>query len=68
MPSLVINTKGRQIALAAAGIELKNKETHKVTAHNKKEYNMARSALYTYRSPTLEKIIYMKFGAALSPR
>ncbi len=56
-PSVLL-AKHLQLALAAAGIELKNTTTFKVTAHNKKQYNLARNALYTYRSPTLEKIIF----------
>lgn len=56
-PSLLL-AKHLRLALAGAGIELKYDETRKVTAYNKKEYTAARSNLYTYRSPTLEKIIY----------
>ncbi len=56
-PGLLL-AKHLQTALTTAGIELKNTQTFKVTAHNKKEYSAARSHLYTHRSPTLEKIIY----------
>lgn len=56
-PSLLL-AKHLQAALTSAGIEIKTAEPFKVTAHNKKDYSAARSNLYTYKSPTLEKIIY----------
>lgn len=56
-PSILL-AKHLQTALIAAGIEIKPGEPFKVTAQNKKDYTATRSNLYTYRSPTLEKIIY----------
>ncbi len=56
-PSLLL-AKHLQTALTTAGIELKNTATQKLTAYNRKQYTSSRSHLYTYRSPTLEKIIY----------
>jgi D-alanyl-D-alanine carboxypeptidase/D-alanyl-D-alanine-endopeptidase (penicillin-binding protein 4) len=56
-PSLLL-ARHLQAALAAAGIEIKNAEPLKITAYTKKTYTATRSNLYTYRSPTLEKIIY----------
>jgi len=56
-PSLLL-AKHLQSALMEQGIEVKNTSPFKVTAYNKKQYSGARSALYTYRSPSLEKIIY----------
>jgi len=56
-PSLLL-AKHLQIALTAAGIELKNISTLKIIAQTKKQYEKTRTNLYTYKSPTLEKIIY----------
>jgi len=56
-PALLL-AKHLVAALTAQGIEIKSAEPFKITAHNKKTYSAARAHLYTYRSPTLEKIIY----------
>ena len=56
-PSLLL-AKHLQMAFAEQGIELKNLETLKITAHNKKQYDKPRTTLYSYKSPTLEKIIF----------
>ena len=56
-PSLLL-AKHLQTAFAEQGIELKNLETFKITAHNRKQYDKPRTTLYTYKSPTLEKIVY----------
>jgi len=56
-PALLL-AKHLQAAFAAEGIELQNKEPLKITVHNKKQYDKPRTTLYSYKSPTLEKIIY----------
>lgn len=56
-PSILL-AKHLRVAMAAQEIELKNTETVKVTAQNKKQYDKPRSTLYVYKSPTLEKMVY----------
>ncbi len=56
-PALLL-AKHLQVVFAEQGIELKNTATLKITAHNKKQYDKQCTTLYSYKSPTLEKIIY----------
>lgn len=56
-PSLLL-AKHLIAAMSNSGIEVKNLTPFKITAYNKKQYSNTRNALYTYRSPTLDKMIY----------
>jgi D-alanyl-D-alanine carboxypeptidase/D-alanyl-D-alanine-endopeptidase (penicillin-binding protein 4) len=50
--------KHLQKAFATQNIELGNKTVLKITAYTKKQYTKPLTTLYTYKSPSLEKIIF----------
>jgi D-alanyl-D-alanine carboxypeptidase/D-alanyl-D-alanine-endopeptidase (penicillin-binding protein 4) len=56
-PALLL-AKHLQTVFATEGIDLGNKEVLKITAHTKKQYDKPRTTLYTYKSPTLEKMVF----------
>jgi D-alanyl-D-alanine carboxypeptidase/D-alanyl-D-alanine-endopeptidase (penicillin-binding protein 4) len=56
-PELLL-AKHLQQALAAQKIELTNKTVLRITAYTKKQYTKKLTTFYTYKSPTLEKIIF----------
>lgn len=56
-PELLL-AKHLQQAFAAQNIELGNQNVLKLTAYTKKQYSKPLTTLYTYKSPSLEKIIF----------